>query len=114
MTLVAAIAGLIAALTGIATVVMMKVDSRRRRLVEIVDMLTEIEAAVEWGSTGSLRRDAVQGQLRTRLGALPLPATQRLAAARLTSEESSQVLVSEALAEARSALDRGRLRQLAQ
>jgi hypothetical protein len=35
--------------------------------VEIIDLVTDIKAAIDWGSTAALRRDELQGRLRTRL-----------------------------------------------
>lgn len=109
MSTTAAVASIVAALTGIVALLLAARETRRRRLTEIIDLLTEIKAAIDWGSGAALRRDELQGRLRTRLGRLHLPKTRELASAQLRSESPFSALADEALVEARGALDSRKL-----
>jgi hypothetical protein len=103
----AAVASIIAALTGIVALTVAVRETRRWRLVEIIDLVTDIKAAILWGSQSSLRRDELQGRLRTRLARMKLPKTRELASAQLRSEQPYAELADEALVELRDALDTG-------
>jgi hypothetical protein len=47
MEIVAAVASVIAAVTGILALRAATVEARRRRLTEIIDLLTDIKAAID-------------------------------------------------------------------
>jgi hypothetical protein len=104
MALWAGIASTVAAITGTVALRAALRETRRRRIVEIIDLITEIKAAIDWGSTVALRRDELQGRLRTRLGRMDLPKTRELANAQLRSEAPFSELAGGALDEARSLL----------
>jgi hypothetical protein len=109
MNTTAAAASIVAAVTGITALVVTLREARRRRLVEVIDVLTEIKAAIDWGGPAALKRDEAQGRLRTRLARLDLPKTREFASAKLWSEVPSSRMADAAIAEARAALDKRRL-----
>jgi hypothetical protein len=109
METVAAVAAIVAASTGIVTLRVAVVEAKRRRLTEIIDLITQMKAAIDWGPGAAVRRDEFQGQLRTRIGGLDLPRTRELANEQLHGTPEFSELAASALAKARCAIDGLRL-----
>lgn len=109
MSTVAAVASIVAAVTSIAALSLAASERKRRRLTEIIDQVTDITAAIAWGSGAAPRRDEMQGRLRTRIGRLALPKTRQLAETQLRAEAPFSDLAADALVEAQTALNSVRL-----
>jgi hypothetical protein len=73
--------------------------SRRARIEEILGVVTEIKAAIDWGDERGVLRDTLQGRLGTLVIGEKLPACDALAHAVLRSDVESSDLAARACAE---------------
>jgi hypothetical protein len=101
------IASVIAAIASVTTLVVGIRRARHGRLIEIVDLLSELKAAIDYG--GYI--PGPKGKLQARIGRMD-PATRTVLAAPLRTNTESSDLATAALEEARTALARSADRRL--
>ena len=95
------VAAIIAAVASVAVLAVGRVQSKRRRLTEIVDLLGELKHAVDFGGWVA----GPEEKLRTRVGTMNLSATQTVLATPLMAGDlAASELVDAALKEARGVL----------
>jgi hypothetical protein len=91
-TTIADVVAALASLAVIAFAISQRKDARPRRLTEVADLVDEIRAGAEWGSTASVKREEAQRKLQTRFDGLDLATVRELAHATLRSDEDSFVI----------------------
>jgi hypothetical protein len=109
MGTIGALAAIVAAVVGCIGLLLGLQERRRGRLLEILDLVTQLKTIIDWGPEGLLYHEDVQGRLRARIGRLPLPVTRRFAESTLRCSPEWSELAGEAIVEVRGELERHHL-----